>query len=30
VDGGIRIHPDTIQQLDKNVVPPDFFKPFVD
>jgi hypothetical protein len=30
MDGGIRIHPETIQQLDKNVVPPDFFKPFVD
>ena len=30
VDGGIRIHQDTIQQLDKTVVPPDFFKPYVD
>ena len=30
VDEGVRIHPETIQQLDKNVVPPEFFKPFVD
>jgi hypothetical protein len=30
VDGGIRIHPETIQQLDKTVAPADFFKPYVD
>ena len=30
VDGGIRVHPDTIQQLDKNVVPSGFFGPFAD
>lgn len=30
VDGGIRIHPETIQQLDKEVVPPGFFKPYAD
>ena len=30
VDQGIRIHPETIQQVDKQVVSPDFFKPYAD